>query len=100
MTARLSIAIDFDKTITADPRMFHDIVKMCQLYGYDVRIVTFRHAGGNNMDIALFNSGLGIPVIYTAGVPKWKECHRLGFFPNIWMDDNPAWIGQPMEEAS
>lgn len=98
MTARLSFAIDFDKTITADPHMFFDIVKMCQLYGYDVRIVTFRHAGGHNQDIALFNAGLGIPVIYTSGEPKWAECHRLGFYPNIVMDDNPGAWGQPEAE--
>ena len=98
--ARLSFALDFDKTITADPRLFYDFVKMCQLYGYDIRIVTYRHGGGNNMDIALFNAGLNIPVIFTAGAPKWAECHRLGFHPNIWIDDNPVWVGQPEDEPS
>jgi len=96
--SRLSFALDFDKTITADPRLFFEFVKMCQMLNYDIRIVTFRHSGGNNTDISLFNAGLNLPVIYTAGKPKWDECKRLGFQPDIWIDDNPAWIGQPTED--
>lgn len=89
------IALDFDNTITADPELWFEFVKAAQLRGHDVRIVTFRHGGGNNMDIALFNAGLNLPVIFTSGSPKWDFCHNLGFKPDIWIDDNPRWVGQP-----
>ncbi len=95
----IKIALDFDKTITADPRMWFEFCQNAKTYGHEVRIVTFRHAGADNSDISLFNAGLNLQVIYTSGNPKWDFCHALGFKPTIWVDDNPAWIGQPMETA-
>ena len=96
----LAIAIDFDNTITADPELYHRFITDCLVRGHDVRIVTYRHAGGNNMDIALFNAAFNLPVIFTSGSPKWDFCHKLGFKPNIWHDDNPRWIGQPEDQIN
>lgn len=96
----LKIALDFDKTVTADPRLFFEFVKMCQVQGHEVRIVTFRSGGGNNSDIALFNAGLNIPVMFTEGEPKWSYCHRHGFQPHVWIEDNPRIIGQPEDAVN
>lgn len=96
----IKIALDFDKTVTADPRMWFEFCQNAKIYGHEVRIVTFRHAGADNSDISLFNAGLNLQVIYTSGASKWDFCRSLGFVPNIWIDDNPAWIGQPLESAS
>ncbi len=96
----IKIALDFDKTITADPRMWFEFCQNAKIYGHEVRIVTFRHAGADNSDISLFNAGLNLPVMYTSGVPKWEYCKSFNWIPSIVIDDNPNIWGQKESEVN
>lgn len=95
---KIKFAIDFDDTITATPQLFFEFIQNILKLGHEVRIVTFRHAGANNTDIHLFNTGLNIPIIFTDGRPKYEVCKELNWVPDIQIDDHPGAWGEKLED--
>lgn len=83
----LSIALDFDGTVTADQAMWAAIVQIIKNYGHTVTIVTMRSNNGKTQDIELFAADCGISVVYCAHQPKRKV-----FQADIWIDDMPELI--------
>lgn len=76
------IALDYDKTYTADPALWDDFVKLAQDYGHTVKIVTMRMP---NETIV----GAPVEVVYTS-----RKAKSSFIAADIWIDDSPAWIYQ------
>lgn len=88
------IALDYDKTFTADPDLWTAFVRNAQAHGHDVSFVTFRSEWRDvgNDDILGDAETLGIEVVFTNARQK-SEC----FNADIWIDDCPLLI--PSEDA-
>jgi hypothetical protein len=86
----MNIALDFDDTYTRDPTLWNKFIKDAKDRGHDIRIVTFRKKAMT--DPALDWLGSSIPVIFTEGNSKRSYCNRMGWFPDIWIDDSPEFI--------
>ena len=76
------IALDYDKTYTADPTLWNGFIFAAKARKHDVKIVTLRTP---NESIQVD----GVEVIYTSRQAKMKHIAA-----DIWIDDNPAWVYQ------
>lgn len=76
------IALDYDKTYTADPTLWDDFIKSAQNRGHVVKIVTMRRP-----DETIFAAPVN--VIYTNRKAKASVVKA-----DIWIDDSPSWIYQ------
>jgi hypothetical protein len=86
----VKIALDFDGTYTRAPQFWNGFVEDALDAGHEVRIVTFRKS--TMTDPALDWLAQQIPVIYTEYQQKRAFCRRLGWEPDIWIDDQPEFI--------
>lgn len=87
----MKIALDYDRTWTADPEFWEDFMNLVDNYGHEVRIVTARSKEHDNIDhkVPLCE------VIYCDGVAKKFYCHHTADWnPDIWIDDKPENITQ------
>lgn len=96
----MKIALDFDKTFTADPRLWNSFINMAVASGHEVRIVTMRCdiKDGINWKVATPDAVWHVPpvpVIWCDGNPKAEFCRALGWVPDIWIDDDPYGILKP-----
>tara|TARA_R110000868_G_scaffold73387_3_gene212915 strand:- start:620 stop:865 length:246 start_codon:yes stop_codon:yes gene_type:complete len=76
------IALDYDKTYTADPTLWNDFIAMAQDRGHEVKIVTLRYPTET-----IENSP--VEVVYTS-----RKAKALIVKADIWVDDSPHWIHQ------
>lgn len=90
----MKIALDYDKTFTADPGLWRTFVHFAKQFGHEVRIVTYRDPIKDNIDEKVHP----IKVIYTDGIAKrfyclWFADDKKGWMPDVWIDDRPetAW---------
>lgn len=83
---QLSIALDYDDTYTADPKLWNGFVRTAKTLGHSVTFVTFRQEW-NKDDIGIDAKRLGIDIVFTSGRQK-ASC----FNADIWIDDWPALI--------
>jgi hypothetical protein len=83
----MKIALDYDDTFTVSPGMWRKIIAILLEYQYDVRIVTSR--------FYLFESEreikkeTGLQVIFCEHNSKYEMCKKIGWVPDIWIDDDP-----------
>ena len=85
------IALDFDGTYTEDPG-FWDLVIDAALYrGHRVICATMRHEH-EGADVIAAMGKRGIEVIFTARAAKLPHLSDMGIQPDVWIDDQPAWI--------
>jgi len=89
-----TIGLDFDSTVTTNPQMWADIVKIFKTCGCKVYIVTYRDTvSWDNKDIYEFSGMCEIDqVIFTACKAKKPYCLNKGIIIDIWIDDNPLAI--------
>ena len=80
------IAIDWDKTITADPELFGGFIESALARGHTAIIVTGRQAHDTIVP------PWPIEVIYAGN--EWKQGAALaaGYKVDIWIDDMPGMI--------
>ena len=90
----MNIALDFDDTYTRDPIMWGKFIEMAKERGHDIRIVTFRKRTMTHP--ALDYMSQMIPVIYTEYIQKRKYTNDIGWNVDIWIDDSPEYIVDPM----
>ena len=76
------IALDYDKTYTADPALWDDFIQSAQDRGHSVKIVTMR-----TPDEAITDAP--VEVVYTS-----RKAKATVFKADIWIDDSPSWIFQ------
>ena len=76
------IALDYDKTYTADPELWDRFISDAQSRGHEVKILTMRYPSEPV-------EGLNIDVVYTGRKAKY------GAIPaNIYIDDTPQFLFQ------
>lgn len=88
----MNIALDFDDTYTRDPNFWDAFIDLAINCGHDVRIVTFRKS--TMRDSVLDN--MMIPVIYTEYTQKRKFTNSIGWIVDVWIDDSPEFIVNPV----
>lgn len=81
------VAMDYDDTFTSCPETWSDVIGVLQKAGAEVVCVTFR-------DKTTPVSNFPGRVYYTGGMAKWKFMHQQGVEVRIWIDDQPALIGE------
>jgi hypothetical protein len=79
----MRIALDYDKTYTADPALWDGFISLANERGHQVCIVTMRYPDTETIESP------PAPVVYTRRTAKCK-LHQA----DVWIDDNPAWIYQ------
>ena len=92
----MTIAIDYDGTITSDLKMFTAIIHLMKEAGHTPIIVTMRypHEEDSILNNMVSKMGNDISVYYTGRKAKKAFMAEIGIFPAIWIDDNPNWIYQ------
>lgn len=65
---QLLIALDYDKTYTADPVLWETFIAAAKHRGHSVIIATMRYP------------------------EEGAEVQRQGFYPSIWVDDSPYFL--------
>lgn len=90
----MNIALDFDDTYTRSPVFWDQFIKDAKRWHYDIRIVTFRKKIMS--DPALDWLSQSIPVIFTEGEQKRKFTDRMGWIVDVWIDDSPEFIVDPV----
>lgn len=89
----MKIALDFDDTLTADPRLWATFVNAARMQGHEVWLVTARRDTEENHQIIdewLDQWGHSLPVLFTNLRSKLDVTRRLGLHFDIWIDDDPA----------
>ena len=77
------IALDYDKTYTADSALWDSFISQAHSCGHEVVIVTMRNA-----DTELVVDA-PVPVIYTN-----RKAKQSFVIADIWIDDSPHWVFQ------
>lgn len=78
----MRIALDYDKTYTADPELWDQFIRDAKSRGHEVFIATMRHPHE-----AIENPP--VEVVYTS---RKAKIHIV--VADIWIDDSPHWIFQ------
>ena len=76
------IALDYDKTYTADPALWDSFVYLAQSRGHTVKIVTMRRPD-EAIDTNIAD------VVYTS-----RKAKAAVIRADIWIDDSPHWVYQ------
>lgn len=90
----MKIALDYDKTYTADRVFWNAFITAARESGHDVRIVTIRDERHDRTQ-PLIDLEQHVPVIYTRGVAKQFFIQHFvpDFWPvSVWIDDRPRTI--------
>lgn len=94
------IAVDFDGTYAADPNTFSSVVDMFQSAGHTCIMVTQRsdeYTWGNEVRQVLHESGHPLmPIVFASGMTKNEAATQAGFSVDVWIDDNPYGIYEPL----
>jgi hypothetical protein len=103
LSRKLTLALDYDLTFTADPECFKSIIRCFQSVGHEVFIVTLRGPQdiGEGDFFEELNEKYGVETIFCDGEAKEKVVHSRNIGIDIWIDDNPRGIieGSPMTNA-
>ncbi|AUR81815.1 HAD-like domain protein [Vibrio phage 1.015.O._10N.222.51.E5] len=93
--------IDFDDTITADPKLWRDLIVTMLKHGHKVSIITYRSETGNNMDIIQFLRRVpyGVTAYYTDRKSKYGYALKHELNIDIWIDDQPFFVCYDMPKA-
>ena len=95
----MNIGLDFDGTVTEDPDLWMQFVKMMRAGGHSVYIVTMRYPSEINSDPEIMKfTGVVNDIIGTSRQAKQPHCEKLGITINIWIDDNPRAMNESAEQ--
>lgn len=89
----LTIAIDYDDTFTADPKLWSTLIRNAKDVGHKVMVVTARSETTENIDEInawLDHWDCQMPVIFTSLASKLWAVEKRGINVDIWIDDNPT----------
>lgn len=94
----LVIAIDYDDTYTADPKMWDAVIDKMFMYNHTVFIVTLRHEH-EMMDIRAPLMLLVDDIFATGRKAKKPFVEAKGHKVDIWIDDHPEYINNDFGEV-
>lgn len=80
------IALDYDKTYTADPILWDVFVVHAQSRGHKVICLTMRRYPEEQIKIK------NVDITYTNRKAKKVFADENGIAVDIWIDDKPAWL--------
>lgn len=86
------IAIDFDDTLTAAPKLWRVFICMAKTMGHSVICVTARRDTESNRDIVrtwMSENEIDLSTVYTSLGSKVAHMERYGVKVDIWIDDDP-----------
>lgn len=87
---KLTIAIDYDDTYTADPVFWNKVIQLAKDHGHNMICITAR---SNENRQELSNSlPEGIATYFSYDEPKADYIKRQNIVVDIWIDDSPGWI--------
>jgi len=88
----LKIALDYDSTYDADPKLWNSFIASCKTNGHTIFLLTYRDERYDKTPLLIELEDY-IPVYYTRGVAKrwWAEQFGPGKI-DIWIDDRPESI--------
>ena len=90
----MNIAIDYDNTFTADPTLFRLFITIAEYAGHACLIVT--HRNSTHVKKIMGDMGPGVHIIFASGISKVRATEDAGWPIDIWIDDNPEGISQPL----
>ena len=86
------IALDFDGTYTLEPALWDAMIQLATGFGHEVICVTMRYNNSTEGDPVREVLGDKIKIFFTERHAKGLFMQNLGIVPDVWIDDNPAWI--------
>lgn len=92
MSAKLTIAIDFDNTLTAAPVMWSMFIRLAKVHGHRVCVVTARRETQENVgliDAFMQQHRCVVPLYFTSLGSKLDAMRERGVNVDIWIDDDP-----------
>ena len=92
MTRGLLFGIDYDKTWTADPEFWRNVVELALQHQHAFVCVTARNVDREDVEAGI--DGL-MPIVYAGDQWKKKAAEECGFAVDIWIDDRPNTIAPP-----
>lgn len=89
----MKISLDWDDTVTRDPALWMNFAALAKRAGHDVRVVTMRYERElKDVHETLYKYRVTLSVICTGREQKRPFCERLGWVPDVWIDDSPEFI--------
>jgi hypothetical protein len=92
---KLTVAIDFDNTFSADPELFRTFVALLKARGHTPIMVTGRPEKHGLDEAPKALAGDLMPIIFADGEWKINAARAKGYEVDIWIDDNPTYIRPP-----
>lgn len=89
---KLTVAIDYDDTFTADVRTWSNVIKLLQCAGHRVVCVTARQGSDGNRCEVTGAMPDGVAVLFAYGWQKREFARANGIEVHIWIDDLPEAI--------
>lgn len=84
--------IDFDNTITRDPELFKDFIKLCNNRGHSCVVITMREDNSENKTKISNTIGEDVRIIFCNHTFKRKVAIHQGIHIDIWIDDMPSGV--------
>jgi hypothetical protein len=86
----MTIAFDYDGTLTADPRTMIAAMRLFEAAGHTVIIATMRHENSAYSVLRGLGRDYRPPIVYCYGhKDKATACARAGYAVDVWVDDTP-----------
>lgn len=96
----MRIALDYDGTYSADPRLWEEFITSVNKFGHSIYIVTMRCPNEHPIIESLFRNHLSVTnIIYTSKLAKKLYVDKLGIPMDIWIDDSPHFVNSDAPDA-
>jgi hypothetical protein len=87
---KLTIAIDYDDTYTADPVFWNRVIQLAKEHNHNMICVTAR--SHENRQELINSLPEGMTTYFSHDEPKADYIKRQNIVVDIWIDDSPGWI--------
>ena len=85
------IALDYDETYTCDPEFWDMVISAANYRGHSVICATMRHEHEGAEVVAALGRKVK-KIIFTGRKAKYKCVTDAGYYPSVWIDDQPLFI--------
>jgi len=85
------LALDYDETYTRDPEFWNQVIALANNRGHSVICATMRHEHEGEDVVAHLQHKVE-KIIFTGRKAKFKHVTDAGYYPSVWIDDQPNWL--------